>query len=190
VIRRRRLPHLDIASRPNFITFRLHDSLPHGRAFPAACINSGKAFVALDRLLDRACLGPLYLKPAEVAQVVWDSIRRGEELGHYELHAWVVMPNHVHLLLTPFVTISRFMNSLKTASATRANALLKRTGQPFWQEESFDRVVRDDAEFRRTLQYIETNPVVAGLADSPERYRWSSAGATRVVAAARVAALL
>ncbi|MEO5923918.1 MAG: transposase [Bryobacteraceae bacterium] len=163
--------------------------MPGTRLFPVANLTSGRAFVAMDRLLDQARCGPVYLKQPEIAQVVVDSVEHGVELGHYDLHAWVVMPNHVHLLLTPAVSISKLMGSLKTASAIRANAFLNRSGQPFWQEESFDRVVRDDDEFRRTLRYIETNPVVAGLAENAGGYRWSSAGATRVVAAARVAAL-
>jgi REP element-mobilizing transposase RayT len=86
------------------------------------------------------------------------------------------MPNHVHLLLTPRVSVSRLLGSLKAATAKRANQLLQRTGTPFWQEESYDHLVRGGEEFRRIRRYIEDNPVKAGLAASAELYPWSSAG--------------
>ncbi len=98
-------------------------------------------------------------------------------MGYYELHAWVIMPNHVHLAITPRVSVPRILNTLKTASAKRANLLLGRTGQRFWQEESYDHLVRNVEEFGKIARYIENNPVRAGLAASPEEYRWSSAWA-------------
>ena len=54
--------------------------------------------------------------------------------------------------------------------------MLGHTGQPFWQDESYDRLVRDEAEFQRITRYIEMNPVKAGLAAKPEDFPWSSAG--------------
>ncbi len=86
------------------------------------------------------------------------------------------MPNHVHLLLTPQVSLSKLLGSLKAATAKRANLLLHRSGQPFWQDESYDHLVRDGDEFRRIQRYIENNPVTACLAATPEEYTWSSAG--------------
>jgi REP element-mobilizing transposase RayT len=80
------------------------------------------------------------------------------------------------MLLTPEVSVSRLMGSLKGATAKRANVLLNLTGKPFWQDESYDRLVRDADEFRRVQRYIENNPVKAGLAATPEEYPWSSAG--------------
>ena len=66
------------------------------------------------------------------------------------------------------------MQSLKRFTAREANRMLGRTGQAFWQEESYDRLVRDETEFRRITRYIEMNPVNAGLAVSPEEFPWSS----------------
>ena len=189
-IRRRRLPHLDVPGRPVFITFRVFGSLPANRRFPASTLISGQAFVAMDRLLDVATTGPQFLSRPDIAQTVLDAILRGAELDHYDLHAWVIMSNHVHLLLTPAVSLSKLLGSMKTASAIRANALLGRSGQPFWQDESFDHLVRNDDEFRSIMRYIETNPVTAGLVERAEQYRWSSAWAANVAAAARVAAPL
>jgi hypothetical protein len=77
-----------------FLTWRLHGSLPEGRAYPSAG-SSGQAFLAMDRVLDNASTGPLYLRQAEVAEMVVEAIlyREGRD---YELHCFVVMPNHVH----------------------------------------------------------------------------------------------
>jgi putative DNA methylase len=130
----------------------------------------------MDRLLDHARCGPVFLMQSAVAELVLASIQYGTEIGHYELHAWVIMPNHVHLLLTPRVSASKLLGSLKSATGKRANLLLQRTGQPFWQDESYDHLVRNDEEFRRIRRYIENNPVTAGLAAKPEEYEWSSAG--------------
>jgi putative transposase len=172
----RRLPHLHVIGQPTFITFRLKDSLPLNRPFPTESLTSGQAFVTMDRLLDRALVGPTYLKDPAVAQVVVDSLDLGNALGHYELHAWVIMANHVHLLLTPHIAVSKMFGSLKTATATMANLQLNRTGKVFWQDESFDRLVRSEEEYRRILRYIENNPVAAGLVVRAEEYVWSSAG--------------
>jgi len=80
----------------------------------------------------------------------------------------------VHLLITPRIDVSKPMQSLKRFTAREANRMLGRTGQAFWQEESYDRLVRDETEFRRITRYIEMNPVNAGLAVSPEEFPWSS----------------
>jgi type I restriction enzyme R subunit/putative DNA methylase len=87
------------------------------------------------------------------------------------------MPNHVHVLLTPFITASKLLQSVKGFSAREANKILGRTGEPFWQAESYDHWIRDDREFERICRYIEDNPVRAGLVAMPEAYRWSSAHA-------------
>ena len=98
-------------------------------------------------------------------------------LGHYRLHGYAVMANHVHLLVSPRVPVSRLMQSLKRFTAREGNRSLGRTGRPFWQDESYDRLVCDEAAYERILRYIEMNPVNAGLAARPEDFPWSSASA-------------
>ena len=89
-------------------------------------------------------------------------------LGHYLLHAFVVMPNHVHLLATPAVALPKLTKSLKGVTAKRANAMLALTGSPFWQEESYASLVRNEPEFEKIRNYIEENPVrAAGLVRKP-----------------------
>ena len=170
----RRLPHLYTIGQPLFITFRLHDSLPPGRAFMPSSITSGEAFVHMDRLLDSGRSGPLFLRRPEIAVRIVDAIHRGAGTD-YQLHTWVVMPNHVHLLMTPNSDVSRIMQRIKGASAMECNRVMDRAGRPFWQRESYDHMVRGPEEFERIARYIEQNPVKAGLTDSPERWPWSSA---------------
>ena len=84
------------------------------------------------------------------------------------------MPNHVQMLISPQQTVADHPN-FKSASAREANAVLNRRGQPLWYPESYDHWVRTEREFQEIGNYIEHNPVKAGLASSPEAYRWSSA---------------
>jgi REP element-mobilizing transposase RayT len=124
----------------------------------------------MDRWLDHARCGPTFLRQPAMAQFVPTSIRYGAEIARYELHSWVIMPHRVHLLLPPRASVSKLPGSIEAATAKRANLLLQRSGQPFWQDESYDRLVRDGDEFRR--------------AAGPERYAWSSAGRAACEAAA------
>ena len=88
------------------------------------------------------------------------------------------MANHVHVLLLPRVPPSRLLKSLKGYTAYQANRLLGRTGEPFWQRESYDHWVRSQEEWQRIAAYIENNPVKAGVVSQAEEYRWASAHAT------------
>lgn len=169
----RRLPHYHAVGHPIFLTWRLYGSLPANRSFPHAT-SSGQAFLTMDRLLDTAVTGPLYLRQPEIANLVVEAIRYRDP-GHCRLHSFVVMPNHVHILITPQVPVSTLMQSLKRYTAREGDRMLRLTGQPFWQDESYDRLVRDQVEFARIANYIEHNPVSAGLAAAPERFPWSSA---------------
>ncbi|MBI4910213.1 MAG: transposase [Acidobacteria bacterium] len=172
---RRHLPHLYEMDQPLFVTWRLFGSLPPSRGFPEASLTSGQAFVTLDRLLDHGQSGPLYLRRPDLADKVVEAIHyNAQVLGHYSLHAFVVMPNHVHMLVSPHVALSRLTKSLKGITAKHANVMLGRTGQPFWQEESYDHLVRDGREFDKIRWYIEENPVKAGLVKEAAEYRWSS----------------
>jgi len=117
----------------------------------------------------------MYLGREAVAKAVVESLHRGVLLGHYALGAWTIMSNHIHLLLLPKVPPSRLMKSLKGASAREANRILSRTGEAFWQAESYDHWVRDETEWNRIANYIEENPVKAGLVRRAADFRWSSA---------------
>lgn len=171
---RRRLPHEYPENSALFLTGHLHGSLP-ASIFPPGPLASGEAFVWLDRRLDTTRTGPMYLRRPEIARIVVESIRKGEVLGHYELGAYVVMANHVHLLIRPKVPPQKLLQALKGATAREANRTLGRTGEPFWQKESYDRWARNREEYVKILKHIHNNPVKAGLAQNPEDYPWSSA---------------
>ena len=173
----RHLPHLYDTERPVFLTWRLYDSLPPHRPFPAAALTSGQAFDAMDRLLDETRTGVFYLRQPAVASVIVEAIEyNAGTLGHYTLHAFAVMPNHVHMLVTPAVALPKLTRSLKGITSKRANAMLALTGKRFWQEESYDHQVRNELEFERIRSYIEENPVRAGLVTDASEFQWSSAG--------------
>jgi len=133
----------------------------------------------MDRLLDEVRTGAFYLRQPAIADMLVEAIHYNTDiLRHYRLHAFVVMPNHVHLLSTPTVPLPKLTKSLKGITAKRANVILGLTGRSFWQDESYDHVVRSEREFEKIRSYIEENPVRAGLAKEPSEYQWSSAGWT------------
>ncbi|MGA2268201.1 MAG: transposase [Bryobacteraceae bacterium] len=175
---RRRLPHIYPQQAWLFVTWHLHGSLPPAAYPPPHAPSAGHAFVWVDRYLDHASTGPLRLKDERIANIVVDALQRGVQLGHYQLRAFVIMANHVHVLLLPLIPPPRLLKSLKGCTAREANRILGRTGEPFWQAESYDRWVRDADELNRIVRYVQSNPVKAGLAAKPEDYPWSSACAT------------
>lgn len=175
----RNLPHWHPDGKAIFLTWRLHGSLPHSflrslKDNPHA--TAGQLFRKADTMLDRAEHGPLWLKNERVATCVTNAIEWGaDKLAHYRLHAFVVMANHIHLLIDPLVPVQRITNGLKGVSARDANRILGRVGKRFWQDESFDRWVRNGPKFERIRTYIERNPVAARLVPKPEDWPWSSA---------------
>jgi len=196
---RRNLPHWHPEGKAIFITWRLFGSLPKGvapershwarksdTATPgcvpestgrSACAteSAGREFRRMDAELDKGATGPLWLRDPKIASLVEDTIFRGDELKQYQLDAYVVMPNHVHALLWPWIPMDRVTGGIKGVSARNANATLGRTGQHFWEDESFDHWVRSGRELERIRTYIERNPVTAGLVERPEDWPWSSA---------------
>ena len=168
-------PHLNVVGEPQFITFRLRESLPPNRSFPASSISSGEAFLEMDRLLDEARCGATFLRQPALARVVLDSIYRGAEIGHYQLHAWVIMPNYVHLLLTPQVSLSRLLGSMKaqppdapTCFCTgAASPLARRKLQP-------SRSKRRRVSARATVYPRQPGAGLSGA--KPEEYELASAG--------------
>lgn len=174
------LPHFEGGAIPQFITFRLADSLPGSlfsglkRKLEAGAITESEYGYFLDRYLDRS-RGKCFLRDRRISELVRDSIWF---LGRsrFRLHSWVIMPNHAHLLITPAKdeTLESLMHSLKSFTAHKANRVLGRSGS-FWSKEYFDRFMRDGEHFQKTLRYIEMNPVKAGLCDAPEKWEFSSA---------------
>jgi REP element-mobilizing transposase RayT len=108
--------------------------------------------------------------------MVVQAIHDGEQRFHrYELHAFVVMANHVHMLVTPDVNARHWLRPLKGFTGHAAKQMIPALNTPFWQDESYDHLVRNEAEFDRIKRYIEWNPVSAELVTAPEQYPYSSA---------------
>lgn len=198
---RRHLPHVQPPGATIFVTFRLAGSVPRsvGESLTQEAdrcrrllqtiddpeerrrrsyTDLNRLFGKWDAVLDAASAGPSWLGRGEVARLVADALRRGDGRD-YELLAFCIMPNHVHVVVTPLQTeegsyhsLSSIMRSLKGRSAREANLVLGRRGA-FWQHENYDHVVRDEAELVRIISYVFGNPVKAGLADRSEQWEWS-----------------
>ena len=172
VFYQRRLPHWQPPERDIFLTWRIFGSPPPLRLTGRPNVD----FLNHDRVCDRARTGALWLQVPDVAASVLATLQYAEDnLNYFELHSWVIMPNHLHLLLSPTISIQRITQCMKGYSARKINRMLGREGQPFWQQESYDHWVRSQGEFRRIKRYIERNPVSAGLVENPQQWRWSSA---------------
>ena len=195
---RRNLPHWQPEGAALFITWRLRGSLPRvnpsetGRlvaqtfasvqnvrdlvAGPSSESLAKSNFSEFDSALDKVTTGPLWLKNPRVAQSVVETIQKGEtQLGCFLLSALVIMPNHVHILIHPHVSVAHITKGIKGASARAANKILRRAGKPFWQDESFDHWIRTQGEYEGIQAYIEQNPVQAGLVKCADEWPWSSA---------------
>jgi REP element-mobilizing transposase RayT len=169
----RRLPHWTPDDCIAFVTWRLAGTLPFHVL--TAEPDEGTKFQREDFELDKSTQGPCWLEIPEIATIFVEALKYSESVGKYELYAWVVMPNHVHIVLKPKEPLCRIVRWLKAATANRANTLMVRTGQAFWSREYYDRWIRDSKELGRVINYVESNPVKAGIAASPEDWRCSSA---------------
>jgi putative transposase len=111
-----------------------------------------------------------------LANIVTEQISACCDRGFYKLHAFVLMPDHLHLLITPGAgtTIEKAMQMIKGGSAHRMG-IEKPQPFPIWHRGFHDRWIRDADQFLAAKLYIEQNPVKAGLAESAEGYPWSSA---------------
>jgi len=176
------LPHWEAGAVPQSITFRLDDSLPRTLL---EIWNNELAHLSdteaererrrrIEAALDTGHGECLLRKPAVGALVEQALLHFDRE--RYELHAWVVMPNHVHVLITPMKgnTLSSILHSWKSFTAKAVNRLLGRSGA-FWLEEYFDRSIRDQEHYNRVVEYIHHNPVKAGLCAAAEDWVCSSA---------------
>jgi putative DNA methylase len=175
------LPHFEGGEIAQTINLRLADSLPkrvlerwNQELTRDPLINASVVRERIERYLDQG-YGSCALRDKRVAKMVQESLLHfdGERCW---LSAWVVMPNHVHVLLTPnsLWPLSRIMKHFKSYTSHEANRILDRRGQ-FWMEDYFDRYIRDAKHFTNAINYIENNPVKAGLCERASDWVFSSA---------------
>ena len=184
------LPHFDGGEMWQTVTFRLADSFPTDRLeawkWELRLLSKEQADQELHRRIEEYLdegHGARYLRRPDIADTVQDTLSFFDE-QRYRVDAWVLMPNHVHVLFLPLArwSLSTIVHSWKSYSAKQANRILGRSGR-FWQEDYRDRYIRDDEHFLAARVYIENNPVKAGLctraqdwAHGSARFRVGSAG--------------
>jgi len=171
------LPHFNAPGVTQFVTFQLQDSFPVKRREESEAVLTGDADSnkrqKLEALLDRGH-GACWLRRSEVAELVERTLRESDG-SSYRLQAWIIMPNHVHLVVEVWdVPLVKLINDWKGKSSRGANKLLCRSGA-FWQVDYYDTLIRDEAHLKKAIRYTEQNPTKACLAKSASDWLWSSA---------------
>ena len=181
------LPHWKKDSGLYFITFHLADSLPkpvlekiaERHRILAAAREIGAILLPEQKVIltqtSRRCIeehfdrgsGACALADERIAGAMAAALRFREG-KHYRLLAWCIMPNHVHVVvrLFPGQELAKIVKAWKNFSAKSANQTLGQRGR-FWQREYYDRLIRDEEELDRAIQYVLENPVKAGLKNRP-----------------------
>jgi putative transposase len=149
-------------------------------------LNERHYFDKWDGLLDKAEFGPRWLSQPEIAEIVKEALHYRDGRA-YDLYAFCIMSNHVHTVFAPLERksdcqsdlqisscppLNKIMQSLKRQTARKSNIVLGREGT-FWQDESYDHVIRDNGEFERIVNYVLENPVKVGLASKWENWPWT-----------------
>lgn len=178
------IPHVDYPHLWQFVTFHLADSIPGGVierwSRELGSLPGDERGRELRRLIDAyqdAGHGSCVLRDARCAEQVARQLFAGDGSA-YRLAAWVVMPNHVHVMIGPCgeqrVDLSETTRRWKGASSRFINQIAGRRGA-LWRRESYDRWIRDSEHFTAVARYIAENPVKAGLCREPSEWRWSHA---------------
>jgi REP element-mobilizing transposase RayT len=182
------IPHLEDSQSTYFLTFRLDDSLPvhliwqWKEELNLKKNSPNKDLKLLNRLerefqsrIERhldSNSGNCWLKDPKIAHIVANALRYFDG-QRYVLHAWTIMPNHVHVLFTAHeeFNLASIIHSWKSFTATQANRWLQRSGR-FWQPEYFEKLIRSQRQFEFCIRYILNNPVKAGLCKEPHNWKW------------------
>ncbi len=156
------------------MVFRLADALPSPVLAELNARRPGDRIVAAEGCLD-AGVGSRALAEPPVAGVVATALAHFDG-QRYRLHAWCIMPSHVHVLAAQAEgwPLPDVVHAWKSFSAKAINRRLDRHGH-FWAANYFDRFMRDEAQFEAARAYIEANPVKAGLCGADGDWPWSSA---------------
>jgi len=151
------LPHRDIKNHYQFITFRTHDSVDaYLKKLSQKNLPNQKKQLKIDEYLDQSRAGS-YLNQ-DVLLLLYNLIKKHDR-RLYELIAFCIMPNHVHLLMKPLYELDEVMRRLKGGSARMMNQMLSREGR-FWAADYYDKLIRDEKHFAVVYAYIKNNPAV------------------------------
>jgi REP element-mobilizing transposase RayT len=159
--------------------------IPESERAQVDYLDDHQYFGKWDSYLDKADFGPRWIKEPEIADIVKEAMhyRDGKV---FDLHAFCIMSNHVHAVFEPIPKsdwqsdlrrpdpqpLYKIMQSLKRHTARQSNLVLGREGA-FWQDESYDHVIRDHEEYMRIVNYVLENPVKAGLASQWDEWQWT-----------------
>ena len=197
---RRHLPHLQLPNQTYFVTWLLNGALPRYTIRRIVKQNLGERnqldkvflestelnrliqsnyFNEFDQKLNHVVKGSHYLRKSVIAEIVSNSLHYWDN-KRIDLICYCIMSNHVHVLFSLYETnedgeknyMIDIVESIKKFSARECNKILGKKG-PFWQHESYDRLIRDREELYRTIIYILENPVQAGYCKSRSEYKWS-----------------
>jgi|SRR5579883_194171 len=171
------LPHRDIPGLTQFVTFRLHESFPSARRAEWQALlqieDNRRRRTRLEEYLDKGH-GPCWLSQQPIADLAEGALRYFHPV-RYQLLAWVIMPNHIHVLVRVCQRpLAQIVQSWKGFIAREANKILKREGS-FWEREYWDTYMRDADQVISARRYIEQNPVKARLVTDSKAWPWSSA---------------
>jgi len=166
------LPHCDEQGLVQHIVFGLGDALPG--SVPHSITESVARAEWADKAFDTV-RGERLLASRANAQIVQDALLHGDG-ERYALAAWCIMPTHVHVLVERFgdYSLAKVVHSWKSFTAHAINKNEERSGA-LWLREYFDRFMRSEEQFAWTVEYIERNPVTAGLVQRAEDWEFSSA---------------
>lgn len=181
------LPHRDSPSLIQSITYRLEDSLPQEKLKElerdledtAEESRDAERRKRIEAWLD-AGIGCCALKHPDVARYVEESLKHFHG-ARYILHAWCIMPNHVHVMVEPLSALSKIIQGWKSFTSrwilkqNRKLVLGIPNPERLWMREYWDRFIRDQKHFQSVVDYIHQNPVKAGLCSAANEWRWSSA---------------
>ena len=176
------LPHVDCGPTAQFVTFRLEDSLPsHVYAqwvSELADLSDDRRRIQLARRVDRFLdcgQGTCILRNPVAASIVQEALLFAHERS-CQMHAWAVMPNHVHVAMTPHhdKSVGQIIGPLKGFTSREIHKRLGGQGR-LWQPESYDVVIRNERHWIRVVRYIEWNPVKARLCTEPAGWPYSTA---------------
>jgi putative transposase len=179
----RHLPHWRQEGATYFVTFRQADSFPQEKLQelaalkqewekrnPSHCTDeqwqqfAHETMKRTEQWLDQG-MGSCRLRHADARKIVTNALHQ-DDGRRYELGCYVVMPNHVHAIVRPLEdssdSLEQVLKSWKGIAAMQINRYFGLTG-PIWQQESFDRIIRDEEHLNRAIQYIGSNPIKAGL---------------------------
>ncbi|WP_058554458.1 transposase [Thiohalocapsa sp. ML1] len=170
-------PHLNTPGLVQSVTTHLGDSMPRATLLRLMAETEHDDVARRRRLEDLldAGHGACWLRRADIGALVEDALLAGDG-EHYRLLAWVVMPNHLHVVIEtlPAVALADVVRSWKGPTARAANLLIGRSGA-FWERDYYDRYIRDDGHLAAVVRYVERNPVKAGLVARAEDWPFGSA---------------